>query len=181
MDVPGLSIVRERTEHGGAVLCFLSPLDAMLEVERAEQIGRQLQIMRASDMDGSVFRDLDGLGLRASFHVGWLASGSKVLVGENGVLGRYTRDIHEWAGDPEFFELMPNSLEVFDDAYELAGLSAWHDTNRRLQQGNEAQLREMAKKALDAVQIVKGQKDDCTGLALFDPEFMQWHFIKGEI
>lgn len=57
----------------------------MIEVEHSAQLGRQLCVLHASVIDGTVFRDLDGQGLLASFHMGWLASGSKSLAGQSGM------------------------------------------------------------------------------------------------
>lgn len=177
VDVPGLSMVRERTDHGGAVLCFLSLLDAMIEVEHAARVGRELRILRASNVEGTLFRDLDGQGLLASLHVAWLASGPKILARPSGVLARFTTDLHEWAGDPVFFEVPPDTLDVFNDTYELAGLFAWRETNQMVQRWDEARLRDAAKRALNTVQVTGGQSEDCNGLALFNPESMEWHFV----
>jgi hypothetical protein len=32
-----------------------------------------------------------------------------------------------------------------------------------------------------SIPAVSGGRDDCTGFALFDPEFMQWHLVPPDV
>jgi hypothetical protein len=95
-------------------------------------------------------------------------------------LCRYTTDMHVWADEPAFFEVLPQTLDIFDQLYEAAGLFAWRETYLVLQGWDGMRLREMARQAIEAIPAVGGGPDDCTGFALFDPEFMQWHLVPRE-
>jgi hypothetical protein len=66
-----LRVATESDDEGRAILCFLSPLDALIEAARFAQLGQAYHVMLAACLDGSLFRDADGRGLVACIHAGW--------------------------------------------------------------------------------------------------------------
>lgn len=71
---PGIfSAVREKTNHGDAVLGFLSPVDAEIEAKWRLRPGRRHIVMPASFVPPSCFQDEAGELLVLCLHLGWLA------------------------------------------------------------------------------------------------------------
>ena len=50
-----LHVATESEDDGRAILCFLSPLDALIEVARFAQLGLEYHVMSAAQLDGSLF------------------------------------------------------------------------------------------------------------------------------
>jgi hypothetical protein len=96
--------------------------------------------------------------------------------------------LHEAAGpdgcEPEAFGVDASALAVLERLYEGAGLYAWRETNKQAQPwawtvAQRAKKIEAAVRSTRTVMLPKGPNqalEDST-LALFDPEFEQWHFV----
>ncbi len=176
---PGeLRIATESADEGRAILCFLSPLDALIEATRFAQLGSVYYVMPAAQLDGSCFRDADGRGLVACIHAGWPTQGGRIVLRAGGALGRYTQTIHIWADDPPWFEIDPATVEMIDELHEQAGLFAWRETHSAICGWNEAPLREAASLALHTAPFTTvADTSICDGVGLFETEFGQWHIV----
>ncbi|WP_322104741.1 hypothetical protein [Paraburkholderia sp. J41] len=176
---PGaLRIATESADEGRAVLCFLSPLDALIEAARLAQLGQAYHVMPAAQLDGSLFRDADGRGLVACIHAGWPTYAGRILLRLGGALGRYGQTIHIWANDPPWFEVDPATVEMIDHLHEQAGLFAWRETHRAIHEWSGARMSKAVGQALRSAPVaVVADASKCDGIGLFDPEFGQWHVV----
>ncbi|MGF6606391.1 hypothetical protein OKW45_001291 [Paraburkholderia sp. WSM4175] len=173
-----LRVATESAGEGRAILCFLSPLDALIETARFAQLGETYHVAPAAHFDGGLFRDADGRGLVACIHAGWPTQGGRILLRPGGALGRYARTIRIWANDPPWFEVDPATIEMIDRLHEQAGLFAWRETLSAIHEWDAARLREAAGLALrTAAGAVVAAPSTCDGIGLFDPEFGQWHCV----
>jgi hypothetical protein len=173
-----LRVATESDDDGRAILCFLSPLDALIEAARFSQLGQAYHVMPAAQLDCGLFQDADGRGLLACVHLGWPTHHGRILTRPGGAFGRYARTVHIWANDPPWFEVDPATLAALDDLHERAGLFAWRETHRAIREWDWARLHEAAGLAIHTapVMIVDGAST-CDGVGLFDPEFGQWHIV----
>ncbi len=170
-------LVTERTAQGRAVTCFLSPFDAVIEAVHGVTLGRFYHVVAASEVDWSVFRDADRLGFIADIHLGWPATDGNLLLRPSGRLGRYCRMMHHWARHPLTFEVDPVVLAEYSRIRERAGLFAWQETHREVLKWNTQRLYEVVERAFDSIERIQRDAADCKQIALFDPEFAQWHFV----
>ncbi|QBQ96967.1 hypothetical protein [Paraburkholderia pallida] len=146
---PGEShVATESADEGRAILCFLSPLDALIEVARFAQLGQMYHVMPAAHLDGGLFRDADGRGLVACIHAGWPTYAGRILLRPGGALGRYDQMIHIWANDPPWFEVDPATLKMIDHLHEQAGLFAWRETHRAIHEWSGARMSKAVGQAL---------------------------------
>jgi hypothetical protein len=173
-----LRVATESADEGRAILCFLSPLDALIEAARFAQLGLAYHVMPAAQLDSRCFRDADGRGLVTSIHAGWPTQGGRILLRPGGALGRYAQTIHIWADDPPWFEVDPATLEMIDGLHERAGLFAWRETHQAIHEWDGARLYETVRRALHAAPVTTiADTSTYDGVGLFDPEFGQWHFV----
>ncbi|QQC67348.1 hypothetical protein [Paraburkholderia ginsengisoli] len=170
-------LVTEKTEQGQAVVCFLSSFDAMIEAAHAAICGWFYDVLPASDVDWRVFRDADRLGLIADVHLGWPWFDSGILVRPSGRPARVSRLMHHWARVPLTFEVNPVILAEYSRIRELAGLFAWQETHRELLNWDSQRLHQVAGRALGLIELKHGDPNACRQIAVFDPEFEQWHWV----
>ncbi|WP_432260517.1 hypothetical protein [Cupriavidus sp. TMH.W2] len=169
--------VSSTTEHGRAITCFLSPFDAMLEAGMRGALGQACQVAPASLLDGNLFRDADGAGFIANIHLGWPACDGCLLQTPRGAVGRYSREMHHWAREALGFEADAVTLAEFAKLREAAGLFAWQETNREILMWDATRLTTALERAAEAIAFTPGDIADCNQIAMFDPEFGQWHFV----
>jgi hypothetical protein len=165
-----------RTELGRAVTCFLSPFDAMIEAAHFVRRGYSHQVMAASEIEESLFRDADGRGLISDIHLGWSALDSRILARPDGAFGRGCRLMHHWAVDPAEFEVDGITLTEYSRFRELAGLYAWQEPATDILGSTDARRQMLAECAIESIERMRAEPKDCRQLALFDPEF-EWHFV----
>lgn len=180
-DDNGIPHVRsERTELGRAITCFLTPFDAMIEAAHLTRLGKPYLVMSASDLGRHMFRDLDGRGLVADIHLGWPTKSGRLLLRPSGRLARYSRVTHQWARDPLMFEVDDIALAEYAKLRELAGLYAWQETAREFLNWPPERRYTVIEYAIDSIGSVERSgkgASECEKIALFDPEFEQWHFV----
>ncbi|SEB00754.1 hypothetical protein [Paraburkholderia sartisoli] len=167
----------ERTGLGRAVTCFLSPFDAVIEAAHYTRHGWPHQVMAASQFEEGLFREHDGHGLIADIHLGWPAIDGRILARPGGAFGRCCQVMHHWALDRSGFEVDEIMLAEYTRFRELAGLYAWQETARNIPNWTGLRRQVIAEQAMDSLELTHGDPKDCRQLALFDPEFQQWHFV----
>lgn len=170
-------IVTEKTACGRAILCSLSPVDALIEVLRFSKIGQRFDVMPAQMVPQDAFRDADGHGLIAEVHLGWPVVGGRLLLRPGGALGGYSRMMHHWAHEPLQFEFDALALAEVTRLHERAGLYAWREALDHVRGWNPRRLVCVVAHALASIELSRHSEGQAGQVALFDPEAEQWHFV----
>jgi hypothetical protein len=170
-------IATETTAATPAIVCYLSPVDALIELLHFSQLGRQYQIMPAQMLSPNVFRDGDGRGLIAHVHLGWPVLHGRLLQRPDDTLARCDWLMHHWACEPLRFEFDETVLGEADRLRDWAGLFAWRETLDRVLEWESGRLGRVVAQALASIELTKGDVSQCRQVALFDPETAQWHFV----
>lgn len=170
-------IATERTAGGRAILCYLSPVDALIEVLRFSQIGQWFEVMHSEQVRHDAFLNADGHGLIADVHLGWPVIDGRLLTRPGGVLGGYTRLMHHWVHEPLRFEFDERVLAEVARLHEWAGLYAWRETLDCVRAWHPGRLARVVARALNSIGTEKRDAAQCQQLALFDPEVERWHFV----
>ncbi|MGC5804834.1 hypothetical protein SNK19_17055 [Ralstonia pseudosolanacearum] len=169
------------TEADGVVRCHLSLIDALIETVQILRIGTPCYVAPTALLASSHFKHAHGTGYRADMHLGWPACNGKLLLRSTGRLATYSRTLvsnpAEEAPQPSALQVDAGSLAVFARLREFAGLFAWSETiAQQLRWPSRKQI-EAAEHALDSVELRHGEASDVNQIAMFDPEFGQWHFV----
>ena len=78
------------------------------------------------------------------------------------------------------FEVDPIALANFAQYRELAGLFAWRETHTNLLTWSDMRLQKVVARATESMELLRARPSDyskCAQIALFDPEFEQWHIV----
>ncbi|RDK03185.1 hypothetical protein [Paraburkholderia lacunae] len=173
-----LRVVTEKVELGRAMTCYLSPVDALIEVLQLNQmLGTQYGVMPAQLVPAERWRDADGRGLIANVHLGWPVQNGRLLLRPAGALGGYGRMMHHWAREPLRFEFDETVLAEVTRLHEWAGLFAWRETLEEVRAWKPERVARVVARALASIGVARGDVTQCRQVALFDPESGQWHFV----
>jgi len=166
----------ERTPDHEAILCFLSPVDAMMEGILRAKPGLRYKVQPAAQVAQHYFLTLDHC-LTLTLHLAWLASDGRVLVRGSGAPCRLFRALRKDAsqGMPVRFEVDADSLDEADYLYERAGLLAWEEMHRDHHRDEQTAIAGI--RAARVTPKPAGLEGSRADLALFDPESRQWHFL----
>ncbi|CAE6851159.1 hypothetical protein R75461_07476 [Paraburkholderia nemoris] len=167
----------ESTPRGRAVLCFLSPFDALIEVAHFTRLGQAYHAVSASEIGRERFLRASRQELIACLHLGWSACDGKILVRPRLEPHRYIRTLHQGIRIPLSFEVDEESIRAVDWLYERAGLFAWRETIGAFRNWSDRSVAEVIDHALRSMMLTPGFPSSCNQIALFDPEFAQWHFV----
>ncbi|SIO72623.1 hypothetical protein SAMN05444172_9087 [Burkholderia sp. GAS332] len=175
---PGrLAIATENTPRGRAVLCFLSPFDALIEVGHFTRLGQVCHTVSASEIGHKRFLRASRHELIACLHLGWLARDGRILARPGIEPRRYIRTLHQEIRIPLSLEVGEESIRALDRLHEAAGLFAWRETIGAFRNWGERNVAEVVDYALRSMMLTLEFPSSCNQLALFDPEFAQWHFV----
>lgn len=176
-----------RIEMGGwggqLMQVFMSPIDALIAGAFRTKPGLRYNVAWAGAVGCKRFLAADGSAV-AALHVSWLAHAGQLLLRPDGIpcsCSRVIRSAASGGDEPEKFEVDARSHAELDGVYEKAGLYAWRDTAVRCTEwiwsepGRRDTLVEKAVRAASA-RARAGVGQERYELALFDPEFEQWHF-----
>lgn len=170
--------VTEKVELGRAITCYLSAVDALIEVAQLNQVGgRQYAVMPAQVVSADAWRDADGQGLIANVHLGWPVMNGQLLLRPAGALGGYGRMMHHLVREPLRFEFDEMVLAEVTRLHEWAGLFAWRETLEVVRAWKPARVGRVVAHALASIGTARGNVTQCAQVALFDPESGQWHFV----
>lgn len=78
---------------------------------------------------------------------------------------------------PTCLQVDEDSLAAFSRLREFAGLFAWSETITQILQWDAERLTGVVRRALDTIDIEHGDASQVNQIAMFDPEFEQWHFV----
>jgi hypothetical protein len=79
--------------------------------------------------------------------------------------------------DPPRFEVDEIMLAEYSRFRERAGLYAWQETANNVSVWPELHQQAIAEHAIDSIELTRADPTVRGQLALFDPEFQQWHFV----
>lgn len=85
-----------------------------------------------------------------------------------------------WHPEPDglTFEFDTDVLGEYSRLREMAGLYAWQETDAEIRRAwTEGRMTALAQRAVEMVEVTDGEDIDFNQLAVFDPEFEQWHFV----
>lgn len=187
-------VVYDRTATGPVIRGFLSLFDAELAARWMNRTGGRFYGLRASLVDPSLFRAPDGKGFALNLHIGWRARHHQVMLGLGGGLMSLCRPLR-MHGRATAFEVGDTTLALMDRVYEAAGLFAWRETLRDLENweaGHWARAHARVRRPLfeggrctlhepDGFDHGGGHPEDWDQLAVFDPEAGQWHFVPRDV
>lgn len=172
-----IRVVGENTAQGPAVRCYLSPVNALIDASYSSRAGEQHQILCAGMLNPKVFRDADGRGLIADIHLGWAAHDGRIALRADGVPAGSGWAMHHWAREPASFDVDTHVLQACERLHERAGLYAWRETFIDVLRWEPSRLGRVAFSGLSLMKTTSMDAEACEQVALFDPEFGQWHFV----
>jgi hypothetical protein len=178
-----LQVVATRTTAGPAVSCYLSPLHAMITSVYFAGKGKDYEVCHAGSISPDVFVNADGKALIAEVRLGWpaLDDGKIVFESEGNSATCSKVMIHSTPfGLPPVFELDPETLDQVERLHERAGMFAWRETYRDVFDWDLERMRWAVKRAVDSLKLSAADRMQCTHVALFDPEFLEWHHVPFE-
>lgn len=187
-------VVYDRTSSGPVIRGFLSLFDAELAARWMNRSGGRFYGQRASLIDPSLFRAPDGNGLALNLHLGWRARDRLVTPGAGGELISLCRPLCMHDGTAAF-QVDDVTMGLMDAVYEAAGLFAWRETLRDLENWQHEQFARAltrVRKPLfererctlherDGFDHGGGYREDWDQFAVFDPESGQWHFVPRDV
>jgi hypothetical protein len=81
-----LNVCAQNTPDGPAVICYLSPIDALIEVIHFASLEKIFYKPRASATPRVLFQHVDGDGWRPDIPLGWSAKNGHLLLRHGGAL-----------------------------------------------------------------------------------------------
>ncbi|RDS79052.1 hypothetical protein DWU98_19425 [Dyella monticola] len=175
-------VYRPIQEWQGGVLCHLSLIDAIIEQAHLRRLGRPYHVMSAGLVQRDAFLDAEGVGYIAHVHLGWPARDGKLLTRPNGALASYQRTLHvrrARAPAPHTFQIDEDSVSEVNRIRERAGIFAWEETMALMVEWGPQRIARIGNSALRSLELERGDASQIQAnqLALFDPDFEQWHYI----
>ncbi|TDY38704.1 hypothetical protein BX592_1314 [Paraburkholderia rhizosphaerae] len=167
-------------ENAASVGCYISPIHALIEAEYNALLGRRYDVAHAGSIDPQVFRTADGKGLTANLRLGWPVLDGRILLRENGGLAACSRRmVHrtDASSPPPCFEIDQEALDQLDEIHERAGLFAWREAHRDVTKWSSRRVNEVVTRAVASMTVTVGDISLSEEIALFDPEFEQWHIV----
>ncbi|MFC0401514.1 hypothetical protein [Paraburkholderia rhizosphaerae] len=78
---------------------------------------------------------------------------------------------------PPCFEIDQEALDQLDEIHERAGLFAWREAHRDVTKWSSRRVNEVVTRAVASMTVTVGDISLSEEIALFDPEFEQWHIV----
>ena len=169
-------------EEGRALFTFFSPMDAYLEAAYSSRPPERIyQIIPLAGFDPRSLIAHNGGQLALHSTLGFAASNGRLITRPDGKLCGYgTLEIHPIAPDTELpihLTIDPEIGAGFERLHELAGLFAWQDTLNNAWHWDERKRLQEVAAAIAAIPARAGLDELVDQVALYDPEFRQWHFV----
>lgn len=176
-----VNVLCEHTEDGKAISAYLSPLEAMVDAACFSGPGRLYHAICAHEFDPRTFiGDHDGR-LAFGLHLAWAAHDGKLIRRPERAFAAcrpaQTMLVQPAAMSRIEFHVDTDILETYERIREQAGLFAYGETAKRVVSLDERRKHQMV---AQAIQKIPGSCDSdagCNQLAIYDPEFTQWHFV----
>ncbi|QIN61600.1 hypothetical protein SBC1_15940 [Caballeronia sp. SBC1] len=181
VDGPGrLTMVSSPGRLGVMPHCFLSPFDTLIESAYLSN-GRSLHTLPSSQVNWPLFEDDTRRAFIGDVHLGWPARDGRILLRDGGGLAGFRQGAYKVVADgqePGAFDVDARALAKVDHIYEQAGLFAWRETALDVIFWDDNKVHRALECALRTMNVKPAEGDPSWDqLALFDPEFEQWHFV----
>lgn len=176
-----VNVLCEYTDDGKAIAAYLSPLEAMIDAACFSRPGRIYHAVCAHEFDPSIFIRDHHNTLVFALHLAWAAHDGKLIKHPNGAFGACS-PTQAMAIAPEGashidFPVDPGMLATYEHLREHAGLFAYREAFKHVVDMNERQRHQAVAQALQKVPGTLDADVECDQLAIYDPEFAQWHFV----
>ena len=182
-DHPGaVQAMCSETQEGRTLVTFLSPMDGYLEAAYSSRYPERVyQVVPLASFDPRSLMAHNGGRLVIHCTIGFAASDGRLITDANGRLCGYglveSITIAPDATLPWHLELDPDIGKNFERMHELAGLSAWQDTLAASWKWDEKKRLQELAAAMAAIPGRAPSDAPLNQVALYDPEFRQWHFV----
>ena len=161
----------DREDETVQIQLFISPVDAILD-------GRIRAPEGGIDIIG-IHNDMRvQKNTTPTLHLAWRAHSGKLTLDAAGNLLPVTYGFSR--GHGKSMNVVPDGtvLQTFSLIREMCGLYAWKETAREFLFWHVDQQTRAINRGLEVVQAgVRNSAETFNQLAVFDPEFMQWHFV----
>jgi hypothetical protein len=109
----------------------------------------------------------------------WRAPAGRVLLRPDGVPQAVMFTPHQSDSRKDAALLATSIARLVDEVHERAGLFAWKETAQTFSAWKQIRLAALVQEAWAQVPVmeVDDVASDFDQLAVFDPEFRQWHFV----
>jgi hypothetical protein len=172
-----VNIADDLPDGGKALRCFLSPVDALIDAY-FERSGQHREVKAVAAMRRDAFNGIDSKQVTTCVHLAWEGKDGHTALRSNGRPIAHAQLIRQRVSHGIIeFEPMAETLEVFDQMYQRAGLFAWRETLADIRRWDQARMDETVRHALRTMPAGKHETTGDRQLMLFDPEFRQWHFV----
>ncbi|WP_232456921.1 hypothetical protein [Burkholderia ubonensis] len=175
------NVLCERHSEGKAICGYLSPIDAMLEAVFSSRPGKRFEVIPAQKFDPSVFiNDYQGR-LALDVHLGWLARDGQLIARPSGKPVACAVH-HEILVPPEHvhhvaFTVEADTVAILERLYRSAGLVSYKETFAIAQGWPRARRDRIVSNSIRKVSSLAPAGTEYNQVAVFDPEFEQWHFV----
>ncbi|KVP97080.1 hypothetical protein WJ97_14310 [Burkholderia ubonensis] len=171
----------ERHSEGKAICVYLSPIDAMLEAIFSSRPGKRFEVIPARKFDPSVFINDNQGRLALDVHLGWFARDGQLIARPSGKPVACAVH-HEILVHPEHahhvaFTFEADTMAILERLYRSAGLVAYKETFAMAQGWPRARRDRIVSNSIRKVSTFAPAGTEYNQVALFDPEFEQWHFV----
>jgi|GEM_PF-3173093 len=166
----------KRENRPDVIRLFASPADAGLEcVSFPPEVCGGMAVTPAS-----IIAPQKNVSL--CLHIAWCAYAGRLALNDRGMFMPVTLPImyDTSCGGEVSLRVRPDErgLRLVEMLHELAGLYAWRETARAFPTWSAARQIQAVQRGMDALKDgIQREFKACDQLAIFDPEFMQWHFI----
>jgi hypothetical protein len=152
---------------------FISPIDAFTGSIHVLESPSVVRIVPLRSVDNLFHK-----GLRPCLHLAWKARQGRLLLNADGRLLPVTHDLILKPGEPNITPSQTDLL-TFELVREMAGLYAWKDAVHEFALWAPNQRDQAIRKAAEGMKagIMDDGAEEYDQLAVYDPEFMQWHFV----
>ena len=181
-----VGVMCEPLPEGDSIVAFLSPINAMIDAAYAAKPPTKFyQHIPIQTFDPREFiNDYDGT-LRFAFHCGYAAYEEKIAIRKNGGLGGMvllqTEVIQKNDINSIDFKVDGEILEAIKRTYGYAGLFAYQETFTHVGRWTEQRCQQEVYAAIQTVGTTVDPSVEFNQIAIYDPEFRQWHFVPLEI
>jgi len=180
-----VDVLCDNTGRGKAIAAYLSPFDAMIDAAQSSRPGRLYHVVPAHEFDPSEFIADHDNQLRLALHLGWAALDQKLILRPRGEPAACStmQEQHVLAEDLDHieFNIKKAISDAFDRLREHAGLFTYRETFRDILGWSEQRRHQAVAKAIVSIPGTLSSFTDWNRVALYDPEFEQWHFVSSTL
>jgi len=170
------------TPEGDAMLTYLSPFDAWIEVAYSSKPGKVYRVIDASTFDPREMIGDFGGKLHVGLHLGWAACNGALLAKPSGELVGYmtmqTLAVAEKDMADIEFDLNVENRQKIDRFHEKAGLFAYAESLAACMKWDPRRFdQEVALAIQNAPATCEASSAEVNQIAVYDLEGKQWHFV----